>query len=206
MKFKQPLTSEQQALVEKNLSLIHWTVRRFIDVKEDVCGLGYDDLCQEGALALCYAAATYQEGGAQFSSYAITVIRNYLMDHCRRIVLQLQRAPVCSLDDLPGEDKPPSFKEALVVRDDTEEWISQIYAAQLLEYGKRTYSGVAKLGIEALELKVKGYSGADIARLYHTKPTHVGAWISRAAEKLRQDAIAADLIPAGGVEERPARS
>ena len=60
---------------------------------------------------------------------------------------------------------------------------------------------VAKLGVEALELKIKGYSGADIARLYHTKPNHVGAWIARAAEKFRQDAISADLLSQMGFEK-----
>ena len=63
-----------------------------------------------------------------------------------------------------------------------------------LEHGRRTYTGVAKLGVEALALKVKGYTGADIARMYHTKPNHVGAWISRAVEKLRNDEAAAPLL------------
>lgn len=57
--------------------------------------------------------------------------------------------------------------------------------------------GVARLGIEALELKVKGYSGADIAQLYQTKPNHIGAWISRAAEKLRKDAVLWGLAEPG---------
>ena len=65
---------------------------------------------------------------------------------------------------------------------------------QLLERGRRTCTGVARLGVEALALKVKGYTGADIARMYHTKPNHVGAWISRAAEKLRGDEAFASLL------------
>ena len=48
--------------------------------------------------------------------------------------------------------------------------------------------------MEALALKVKGYTGADIARMYHTKPNHVGAWISRAAEKLRGDEVFVSLL------------
>lgn len=55
MKFDHPLTREQQHLVEQNISLIHWTIWKYIDVKEEICGLAYDDLHQEGALALCYA-------------------------------------------------------------------------------------------------------------------------------------------------------
>ena len=53
MKFDHPLTREQQHLVEQNISLIHWTIWKYIDVKEEICGLAYDDLHQEGALALC---------------------------------------------------------------------------------------------------------------------------------------------------------
>ena len=170
MKFDHPLTREQQHLVEQNISLIHWTIWKYIDVKEEICGLAYDDLYQEGALALCYAAATYLPGGAQFKTYAITVIRNHLLDHCRRIAAQLKNVPTCSLDTPPCEDRPPPVREAEVAQDDSEQWVSAIYVAQLLEHGKRHYSGVAKLGVEALELKIKGYSGADIARLYHRRP------------------------------------
>ena len=72
---------------------------------------------------------------------------------------------------------------------------SSLFVEQVLEYGKRTYSGVAKLGVEALELKVKGLDGVDIARMYHTTPNNVGAWISRAAQKIRKDI-------ASGVEKR----
>ena len=81
MKFDHPLTREQQHLVEQNISLIHWTIWKYIDVKEEICGLAYDDLHQEGALALCYAAATYLPNGAQFKTYAITVIHNHLCFH-----------------------------------------------------------------------------------------------------------------------------
>lgn len=56
-----------------------------------------------------------------------------------------------------------------------------------MESVKAEYSGVARLGIEALELKIKGLSGSDIAHLYGVAPNHVGAWISRAAEKLRKN-------------------
>ena len=64
---------------------------------------------------------------------------------------------------------------------------SSLFVEQVLEYGKRTYSGVARLGVEALELKIAGYSGTDIAKLYGAQPNQVGAWISRAAKKLKKD-------------------
>ena len=46
---------------------------------------------------------------------------------------------------------------------------------------------IARLGIEALALKVQGLRITDIAALYQVPPSHVGAWISRSLEKLRND-------------------
>ena len=51
-------------------------------------------------------------------------------------------------------------------------------------------------GIEALELRVRGYSCADIAKLYQKKPNYIGACISRAAEKLRRERIVQEFYTA----------
>ena len=66
-----------------------------------------------------------------------------------------------------------------------------------LHRAHRRSSGVVRLGIEALELKAKGMSGREIAALYGVKPNHVGAWISRAASRLRRDQ---DLLRTCGPE------
>lgn len=194
MKKYVPLTTRQQALVEENMQLVHWTLRRSIDINENVYGMGYDDLFQEGCEALCNAAASYDDqAGVQFSTYAGTVIRNHLLDHCRSLQAKRRSASVISLDDC---EENGQTKERLISYDDTERQTDKLCLAQLLEYGRRNYSGAARLGIEAMELKINGYSGADIAELYGVKPNLVGAWISRATEKLRKDAT---LIAEGGV-------
>ena len=64
-----------------------------------------------------------------------------------------------------------------------------IETLDLLAWAEKKYQGVAKLGVKALELKLKGMSISDIAGLYHVPPPHVGAWISRAAQKLRKDRL-----------------
>lgn len=66
---------------------------------------------------------------------------------------------------------------------DAEQRIADDFAAS----GADQYRGVAKLGIDALVLKTKGFDCKDIAVLYHTSSNNVGAWISRAAKKLRSD-------------------
>lgn len=167
-----------EALIEQHLNCVHWVIHSFIGVNESVCGLEYDDLYQEGCLALWRAAESFDgQRGTQFHSYAISVIHNHLLDYCRKI--RRRSAPLVPLEDWDAE----------AVQKGTAAWDSdsRLYVEQVLEYGKRTYSGVAKLGVEALELKIAGYSGADIAELYGVKPNHVGAWIARAAQKLKTD-------------------
>ena len=195
IKKRKPLTVLQQALVEQHLDLVRICIRRYIDVNESICGMGYDDLYQEGCEALCHAAASYDgREETQFSTYAGAVIRNHLLDHCRYIRAKRRSAPVVSLDSneeggVPGEQ--------LAVYDDRDRQLDRICLSQLLEHGRRTYSGTARLGIEAMELMVSGCTGADIARLYGIKPNLVGARIARAVERLKKDAAVLERqIPA----------
>ncbi len=168
--------NRRDQLTEEHLNCVHWVIHSFIHVNEGACGLEYDDLYQEGCIALWRAAETFDEQqGAQFHSYAISVIHNHLLDYCRKI--QSRTAVV-----VPLEDAETAWNMAQSWDGD-----SSLFVEQVLEYGKRTYSGVAKLGMEALELKIAGYSGTDIAKLYGVQPNHVGAWISRAAQKLKKD-------------------
>ena len=60
-------------------------------------------------------------------------------------------------------------------------------ALAALRKARSEYTGVVRLGIEALELKVNGMSGQEIAAMYGVKPNLVGAWISRAAQRLRRN-------------------
>lgn len=181
------LTHEQQLLVEDNLSVIDKAINLFISPDETVYGLGRSDLYQEGAVALCRAAATYDGKSAKFDTYATTVIRNHLYNCCKSANTYQRKLPSVSLDiDHSDEDQPPPFVEPSVP-DGIDELLGQMDTADLLADCKRRYSGVARLGVEALELKVKGLTGADIAHLYDARPNQVGAWIARAAQKIRKD-------------------
>lgn len=189
MKYEFILTSQQRTLVEGNLSVVDKAINLFIRPNEDICGLGYHDLYQEGAVALCKAAATYDGKSAQFTTYATTVVRNHLYNCCKAVNARQARLPSVSLDiDFSDGDQPPPYTEPSVP-DGIDELLGRVDTADLLADCKRRYSGVARLGVEALELQIKGLSGADIARLYGAKPNQVGAWISRAAQKIRRDIV-----------------
>lgn len=186
-----PLNDLQRRLVEDNLPLIWQTIARYITYNEEVCGLGLDDLYQEGAFALCRAAGTYRaESGTPFSAYARPVIRNHLLDYCRRIQNSRRVLPTIPLDGPDSGGRPAHELLAPEGGDGPmDRRIDALYLVALLDHGRRSYNGVARRGIAAMELKLQGCSGAEIARLYRTSPNNVGAWISRAASKLRHDAL-----------------
>lgn len=200
MKLDKPLTDAQRALVEDTLNVAQWTVRNYFTTADVVSGLSCEDLLQEAYLALCGAAMTYQGGKVQFKTYAITVIRNHLTDYCRRIYHRNRTLPTLSLDAPPRDtDGSPIRPETADIDADFEDrCLSQIWLKEFFAQRKANYSGCTKLGLEALELKVMdGYGVTDIARLYHTKPNLVGAWISRATQKLREEMAATGTSKAG---------
>ena len=180
------LTEQQQELVARNLSIVHWVICDYIHVNPTICGMEYGDLFQEGCLWLCKAASTYKnDGRAQFSTYAKTVVKNGLLSYCRAICnrkKKFSRLIIGEHGELAADG------EALESRPDTfNTQVSLIETLSLLDACKKDYDGVTRLGIEALALKLQGMRVTDIAELYQVPPSHVGAWISRSTSKLRRD-------------------
>ncbi|MBP1737665.1 MAG: sigma-70 family polymerase sigma factor [Oscillospiraceae bacterium] len=179
------LTPSQRALAEDHLSVVHWVIFHHIQVNESICGLSYDDLFQEGCIWLCRAAASYDTSIAQFKTFAKTVVRNGLITYCRTICKKQKRMlflEICEQVELMADGQKLS-----TLTDDFDATVSYLEIVSLLESVKKDFSGVARLGVEALQLKIEGVGISEIARLYGVKPSHVGAWISRAAQKLRDN-------------------
>ena len=59
---------------------------------------------------------------------------------------------------------------------------------------KEKYQGVARKGVEAIELKLQGYESVEIADLYGTTVNNVNAWISRARSKLRNEPALMEIL------------
>lgn len=179
-----PLTPHQQKMVEQNLSVVHWVIVQNIHINEHIYGFGYDDLYQEGCIWLCRAAVTYQEKYALFSTYASKVVRNGLIYYCRQLCKRQQRFSYLTVGE---HGELYSDGHVLEQSDFFTEQINLLEIMELLENSKKSYQGVARLGIEALELRIKGLCISEIAELYGVPPTHIGAWISRSAQKLKKD-------------------
>ena len=159
------LNDLQRQRVEEHLALVEQVLRRSIKTNETVDGMGHDDLYQEGCIALCRAAVSYREEMGAFPAYARTVIRNYLLDRCREIQSARKNLPLLSLDAFAEMGAPEPVSPFHM-----EDLISDVSSDALLSHFRNRYHGTARLGIEALELRVRGYSCADIAKLYQKKP------------------------------------
>lgn len=178
------LTPAQQLLVEQHLSVIHWVLIDHIHVNENIYGLGYDDLYQEGCIYLCKAAVTYRAHQSKFSTYARSVVRNGLISYCRLMCSKQRRF---SRLEVGEHGELMADGGVLEYADRSAANISMLETLALLESTKKKYQGVTRLGIEALALQIQGYRITDIAAAYQVPSSHVGAWISRSRQKLRND-------------------
>ena len=191
-------TSERNTLVESHLPLVRWVVSTYFSSNAQVVGLAFEDLEQEGAVALCQAADTYKAGKTAFSTYAVKVIRNHLLTYCRKIVADTRNTPTVSLEEQNYEETEQQDERAM-----EQDSLSNFCAEEILHRRKIAYTGSSQRGIEALELKVLlGYGVTDIARLYGTKANLVGAWMSKAVKQIRKDLTCAELETLG-VEAKP---
>lgn len=180
------LTARQQVLVEENLSIVKLAIHKSIIVNENIYGFEYDDLYQEGCIWLCKAAVSFDEKREiRFSTYAEKVVTNGLRTYCRLMCGKQKRQVTLPIYSEPEEDS--LSLELLPAEDMLESLFEEQDVLTLLQRCKQQYSGSARFGIEAIEWKVKGLSGAEIAKMYGVKPNLVGAWISRASKRLKQN-------------------
>ena len=196
MKNPQAVTPDRQELVEKHLPLVRWVVLNYFCYNDSAVGLELDDLCQEGAVALCRAADTYKSGKTAFSTYAVKVIRNHLLSYCRNISTDMRHLPTVALNEGDRDEENPQNSCEFEA-----ESITNLCASDILRRRKGIYKGAARRGLEALELRVlQGYGVTDIAYLYGMKPNLVGAWISKAAKQMREDLTRTERETLGVVE------
>lgn len=70
-----------ERLVEENLKLVHYLIRKNFKVSSD----DYDDCFQEGCLGLCKAAERFDESkGYQFATFASSYIIGYIQTYLRK--------------------------------------------------------------------------------------------------------------------------
>lgn len=178
------LNDKQQRMVEENLSLVEIILRKNIHPNENIRGMEYDELYQCGCLALCKAAAEYN-GTVKFATFAGTVIRNAMIDQCRYAMAYYNKT--LSIDETLTDDEDTFAGMAMSEESGPEDPLFCDELMALVQAAKKKHTGAVLKGIEAIELRVKGYTGAEIAKMYGVKNNNVTSWISKAVAVMRKE-------------------
>ena len=179
---KNMLDSQQQALVQEHLPIVHSVLRYKIFSNEQQYGMEYDDLYQEGCVWLCKAALTFNNSkGTLFKTYAEKVVTNGLYTYCR-----LLRGKQKHIASPPAGSDQESPVDLLPDTDWVTDLIARADIQVLFALAKQQNCKTVQLGIEAINWKLKGLSGTESAKLYGVRPNVVGAWISRAVKRLKE--------------------
>ena len=161
------MTDYQNELVMEHLDLVNWVIRTRISVPNRPL-LTYDDFYAIGCEAICRAALNYQADSGEFAPFACRYIYNAIIDHCRAMNYRLQRSV-----DAGSEEGEVFFDLLAHTTVDFEAEVTDDSAMAALRACKEKYQGVARKGVEAIELKLQGYESVEIADLYGTTVNNV---------------------------------
>lgn len=168
------LTNEQRVRVEENMGLVGKVIRDCVHTLDKGCIYDYDDLFQIGCIGLCKAAqADRTERKGAFSTYAYVSIRN-------EIYTQLEYATRRGREQAtdPGELPCTILDEDLEDREACRDLMC------LLDWAEETAAGATAKGIQAIRMRIDGYSCKEIGELLGSPANHVTAWISKARKYL----------------------
>lgn len=159
----------------------------------------YEDCLQE-AYILIWKKADKFNPEKEFGPFARRVVMNGLIDLYKRN-RELKKELLSLEEDISQDEEGNSVGliDLLKGEDETEnQALQNITVALLQEYIKKfkdkcTAASTVK-GFEALELKIAGYTGEQIAKMYHVSSNSVRCWMSNARKILsNQETIAALL-------------
>ena len=166
------LTAEQQRKAEENMGLVGKVLADKVHGRQ-FGSYTREDLYQIGCIGLCKAAAT--DKGGCFSNYAYRLIWNEI---CNALVAATQREN----KELVQEDLFWDRQEAPA---DTQ---AVLELKTLLDRTAQSVTGVAAKGIQAIRLRLEGYSTKEIGEKLGVPPNYVTAWEAKAKQALRKAA------------------
>ena len=176
------MTEYQRTLAAEYLYLVKEVIQKRIKVSGRPL-LTFDDFFGIGCEALCRAAIVYQPELGAFEPLACRYIYNALIDHCRK-----QNYHQSFMAGETTQEDGLKMQEHLgITTTDYEDEAQMHIALDQLSHYKEQYTGVARKGIEAIELKLLGYSTREIAARNQTTVNNVNAWIARARSKLKKN-------------------
>lgn len=184
------LTPEQEKMFEENEKLVYFTINNYIQNAGKYGLNDKEDIESMGKFALCKAIATYNGEKSKFSTYAISVIRNYLYN-------QLRDSKETSDNSLSISDEYVELNVNLAYDNITAKPEDEIVLQQgfdIIEMCGKKYGGIIEKGAEAIKLSMMGYNSSDIATMFGVEQNLVTAWMSRARKKLQKEPALLKLL------------
>lgn len=174
------LNENQRNMVEEHLYVIEQVIWKCFKANCEINGLSYDDLYQTGAIALCKAAMNYDvKVKSKFSTYAFQAVKNEISGYIRRILKKHSESEQFL--------ETAEYKTYYPLVDDFHREVENRDFLEFFSQTKERYSGVTRTGMDAIELRMQGFSCGDIARKHNVKASYITACISRAKKNLQKD-------------------
>lgn len=192
------MTEYEKKLIEDNMNAVAITTRQFLK-RYNIPQTEFEDYRQNGYLILCNKVHKY-DGSTKFSTFIDVVLRNAFIDMYRTD--KNRRLDMVSLDDYLSEEK--SFNDAQLAEflEDENSTENEAFAKLTNEIIKKCIkkskvnctSETTVRGFEALELRIEGYSGAQIAKMLDAPSNTIRVGISRAKKILLCDKEFTDVL------------
>lgn len=192
------LLDHEKRLIEDNMDKLEIIIK-VLAAKFNISKNEIDDYRQSGYLAICKKVHKY-DGSTKFSTFANTVMTHAFIDKYRKD--KSQKMDVVSLDDICSEDDDGSeacLMDFLASDNNTEnEVLASVTNDMIKNYIKdakvKCTAQTTVKGFEALELKLEGYSGEEIANMFNVPSNSVRSWMSRAKKALLNEHEFVELI------------
>ncbi|MDE6505065.1 MAG: sigma-70 family RNA polymerase sigma factor [Clostridia bacterium] len=161
----------QERLLKEYTPLVKAIAARFF-----LHGGEQDDLVQEGMVGLYSAINNFTAGGANFSSYAYTCVRNAVLD----AVKKSRGAKYSALNnfvpivEIGGEISPDSPEDEIIRRENRREFLQKIS------------KNLSSLEFKAIVMQLDGLSVGEISEALSKPQKSVSNALSRAKTKLEK--------------------
>lgn len=185
------MKSYREKLVIENMQTISLLVKSIMK-KLGIPQGEYEDCLQE-AYILIFNKADKFDPNREFGPFARRVIMNGFIDIYKRN-RELMKELLSLESDISQDEEGNGIgiTDLLTAGDETENQALQNITVELMkEYiekskGSCTAASTVK-GFEALELKIAGYNGEQIAKMYDVSSNSVRSWMSMARKSLIND-------------------
>lgn len=180
------MSEKDKRLIEENMDRLEVTIKSLAK-KFNVPVCDFDDYRQTAYLTLCGKAYKY-DGSTKFITFANTVIINAMIDKYRRE--KNRNIEMVSLNDTCFEcEDETNLLDFLASENDTEnEVLTRVTNDMVRKYIRnakdKCTAKTTVRGFEALELKLEGYSGEEIASMFNVPSNSLRSWMSKAKKLL----------------------